>query len=152
TFGRVLEGAAMPALGELLAGLGEEAEVALLAQGVDPEAVVASRRAALRYEGSDSALEVPVTFPAQMRQEFEALHKARFGFEAPETAVVIETAVVEALGRSSPGFPGEGDQPKAGGGAERSEEERLRLRLRRPSTALRAVPLPRKSGGGFQSE
>jgi 5-oxoprolinase (ATP-hydrolysing) len=101
TLGRVLEVGAMPALEELLAELAGEAEAALLAQGVAPEAVTASRRAALRYEGSDSALEVPVTFPDKMRQEFEALHKARFGFEAPETAVVVETAVVEAVGHSS---------------------------------------------------
>ena len=119
TFGRALEAAAMPPLGELLAELAEEAEAALLAQGVEPEAVRASRWAALRYEGSDSALEVPVTFPDQMRAEFEALHKARFGFEAPETAVVVETAVVEAVGRSSSPSQGdgEGDRPTGGGGA-----------------------------------
>src|SRR5438128_2300672 len=41
---------------------------------------------------------------------------------------------------SSPAFAGEGDHAKHGGGASSSR--------RSPSTALRAVPLPRKSGGG----
>ncbi|HEX9931921.1 MAG TPA: hydantoinase/oxoprolinase family protein, partial [Allosphingosinicella sp.] len=100
TFARTLEAAAMPALGELLGELAGEAEAALEAQGV--AAVELLRRVALRYEGSDSALEVPVTFPAEMRAEFEALHRARFGFVMPETAVVIETAVVEGVGKSSP--------------------------------------------------
>ena len=56
------------------------------------------RRAALRYEGSDSSLEVPVS--DRMRADFEAAHKARFGFTAPETEVVVETAIVEAVGKS----------------------------------------------------
>ena len=68
----------------------------LAGQGVeDPEIL---RRAALRYEGSDSSLEVPVS--DHMREDFEAAHKQRFGFIAPETAVVVETAIVEAVGKT----------------------------------------------------
>jgi len=79
-------------LGELEA----EAAAALKAQGVEAPDIL--RRAALRYEGSDSALEVPVS--DHMREDFEAAHKLRFGFIAPETEVVVETATVEA--KSSP--------------------------------------------------
>jgi len=110
---RTLAGAELDVvLGELEA----EAVAALAAQGVEKPEVL--RRAALRYEGSDSTLEVPVS--KRMREDFEAAHKARFGFDAPETAVVVETAVVEAVGRSvqsSPGFPGERDHAEHGGGA-----------------------------------
>jgi 5-oxoprolinase (ATP-hydrolysing) len=135
SFGEVLGPGAMPGLGEVLTQLAGEAEAALLAQGVQREAIAASRRAALRYEGSDSTLEVAVSFPEEMRQEFEALHRARFGFEAPETAVVIETAVVEAVGTSSsPGLPGEGDQAKPGGGAAEAKPE--------PTSSLRSAPPP----------
>jgi 5-oxoprolinase (ATP-hydrolysing) len=54
----------------------------------------------LRYEGSDTALEVPVAPPDAMRAAFEDSHRTRFGFAAPETAVIVETAIVEAVGRS----------------------------------------------------
>jgi 5-oxoprolinase (ATP-hydrolysing) len=37
-----------------------------------------------------------------MREAFEEAHRVRFGFVSPETAVVVETAVVEATGSSSP--------------------------------------------------
>ncbi len=78
--------------------LEQEAGDALRAQGVErPEML---RRAALRYEGSDTALEVPVS--ENMRADFEAAHKQRFGFTAPEIAVVIETVIVEARSSSSP--------------------------------------------------
>jgi 5-oxoprolinase (ATP-hydrolysing) len=90
----------------LLAELAVEAEAALLQQGVAGEIAI-QRRAALRYEGSDSSLEVPVS--DAMGSEFEALHKARFGFSAEGTGIIVETAIVEAI--SSPdrgGGPAEG--------------------------------------------
>ena len=86
----------------VLADLEHEAVAALAAQGV--EAPEIRRRAALRYEGSDSALEVPVS--DHMRADFEAAHRQRFGFTAPETEVVVETAIVEAVGRGDC-FPAE---------------------------------------------
>ncbi|HEX8309552.1 MAG TPA: hydantoinase/oxoprolinase family protein, partial [Allosphingosinicella sp.] len=103
------------ALEEVLAELAREAEAALRGQGV--EAVELKRRAALRYEGSDSSLEVNAGKFEAMRAEFEEAHRLRFGFVSPETAVVVETAIVEAVGQnSSPAFAGEGDQAKPGGG------------------------------------
>ncbi|WP_395613489.1 hydantoinase B/oxoprolinase family protein [Allosphingosinicella sp.] len=89
-------------LDAVLAELEAEAVAALAAQGVETPVVL--RRAALRYEGSDTALEVVVS--GDMRADFEAAHKQRFGFVARETAVVVETAIVEA--RSS--------SPERGGG------------------------------------
>ncbi|TMJ16154.1 MAG: 5-oxoprolinase [Alphaproteobacteria bacterium] len=90
------------ALETVLAELEAEAVAALRAQGV--EGVTVTRRAALRYEGSDSALEVPVG--EGMEAEFEAAHLQRFGFASPGTAIVVETAVVEATSSS----------PERGGG------------------------------------
>jgi 5-oxoprolinase (ATP-hydrolysing) len=87
-------------LEETLAELAGEARAALAAQGVTEVDIL--RRAALRYDGSDLALEVPVS--DHMRVDFEAAHRQRFGFIAPETEVVIETAIVEAI--SSPGRGG----------------------------------------------
>ncbi|HEX8214335.1 MAG TPA: hydantoinase B/oxoprolinase family protein, partial [Allosphingosinicella sp.] len=94
----------------LLAELADEAEAALREQGVGGGLVI-ERRAALRYEGSDSSLEVPVS--NAMGAEFEALHKARFGFSAQGTAIIVETAIVEAL--SSPARGGGPAEPVDGG-------------------------------------
>ncbi|MEA3051346.1 MAG: hypothetical protein QOG72_249 [Sphingomonadales bacterium] len=88
------------ALEEVLAELAAEAEAALRGQGV--EEVALKRRAALRYEGSDSSLEVEAEGFEAMRAAFEEAHRMRFGFVSPETAVVVETAIVEAVGSSSP--------------------------------------------------
>jgi 5-oxoprolinase (ATP-hydrolysing) len=77
----------------VLEQLAAEAEAALGGQGV--EQVEFRRRAALRYEGSDTALEVPVE--AGMDGAFEAAHRQRFGFDSPGTPVVVETAIVEAV-------------------------------------------------------
>ena len=100
----------------VLAELEEEAVEALQAQGVARPEVL--RRTALRYEGSDTALEVPVS--GDMRADFEAAHEQRFGFTAPETAVVVETAIVEARSSSperggGPAKPVEGAQSESPG-------------------------------------
>jgi 5-oxoprolinase (ATP-hydrolysing) len=97
------------ALEAVLEALGGEAHAALREQGVD--AVELRRRAVLRYEGSDTGLEVEAANFGTMKQAFEAAHRTRFGFLMQDTAVVVETAVVEAIGRSSPergGGPAEG--------------------------------------------
>jgi 5-oxoprolinase (ATP-hydrolysing) len=94
-------------LGEALPfeALEASARAELLAQGV-VEATV-KRRAALRYEGSDSTLEVGIAAPAEMREAFETTHRAQFGYVAPETAVIVETLVVEAIASSDPSIPSE---------------------------------------------
>ena len=111
------------ALEDVLAELAGEAEAALRGQGV--EGVELKRRAALRYEGSDSSLEVEAGPFEVMRAAFEEAHRVRFGFASPETAVVIETAIVEAVSSSSPERGGgppakpvvEGAQRRSGGEA-----------------------------------
>ncbi len=109
---RTLGGAALK---PVLAALEAEAVAALRAQGVKAPEVL--RRAALRYEGSDTALEVAVG--AGMKAAFVEAHRARFGFVSDST-VVVETAIVEAVGasglQSSPRFRGEGDHAQHGGG------------------------------------
>jgi 5-oxoprolinase (ATP-hydrolysing) len=84
-------------LGEPLpfAALEAEARADLCSQGVTD--VTVHRRAALRYEGSDSTIEVAEASAEAMRQAFETAHQAQFGYSAPETAVVVETLVVEAV-------------------------------------------------------
>jgi 5-oxoprolinase (ATP-hydrolysing) len=62
-------------------------------------------RAALRYEGSDSALEVEIGSAQAMREAFEALHKSQFGYTAPETEVIVETLIVEIIAQSEQNTP-----------------------------------------------
>jgi 5-oxoprolinase (ATP-hydrolysing) len=83
-----------------LGALGAEAEAALRAQGV--EKVALRRRAVLRYDGSDTGLEVEAGPLEAMQAAFEDAHRTRFGFVMQDTDVVVETAVVEAVEISSP--------------------------------------------------
>ncbi len=94
---RVLDQAA-PLLPDIYARLEAEGRAALAAQGADPAALVATRRLHLRYAGTDAVLVLPEGSTAD---DFEALHRARFGFASPGRAVVVESAVVETV------FPGD---------------------------------------------
>ncbi|HYG47635.1 MAG TPA: hydantoinase B/oxoprolinase family protein [Allosphingosinicella sp.] len=121
------------ALEDVLAELAGEAEAALRGQGV--ERVALKRRAALRYEGSDSSLEVEAGSFVAMREAFEQAHRTRFGFVSPETPVVVETAIVEAIGRTeSPFVSSEVETPR------RAEPRPFALGFARegPSTSLGA--------------
>ena len=93
-----LSEAALARLAGLVERLGEEAAKEVAGQGVAREAVKLRPRAQLRYAGSDTALEVAYRGLAAMRRDFEAAHKARFGFIDPSKALVIEAVNVEAIG------------------------------------------------------
>ena len=101
-------------LDRVLGELEREAAAALREQGVEHPEI--RRRAALRYEGSDTALEV--TVGEGMAAAFVEAHRGRFGFVA-DAPVVVETAIVEAVGNSSPS-PGDGEgensSPERGAG------------------------------------
>ncbi len=67
-------------------------------QGVAREAIKIERRAQLRYAGSDTTIEVPLSTPTAMRRAFERAHKSRFGFIDRLKAIAIEAVSVEAIG------------------------------------------------------
>jgi 5-oxoprolinase (ATP-hydrolysing) len=73
----------------------------LLEQGVEGSAIALHRRARVRYAGSDTSLEVPIAEPSVMRREFERLHRARFGYLDEDAEVILDTLVVEGVGKSS---------------------------------------------------
>jgi 5-oxoprolinase (ATP-hydrolysing) len=91
-------------LGEDVSGpvesLERAATDALLEQGIEPGAIALHRRARLRCAGSDTTLEIPLTDPAAMRDEFERLHRARFGYVDEQAEVIVDALVVEGVGRS----------------------------------------------------
>ncbi len=123
---------------EVFAELEAEAVAALRAQGVEEAEV--SRRAALRYAGSDTALEVD--FGDGMETAFIEAHRARFGFVS-DAEVVVETVIVEAVGRNS--------SPERGGGPAKLVEGshadvRAMLEKRDPSTTRFAGGPPPRAG------
>ena len=77
-----------------LTELAAEAAEALRQQGVEYPEI--RRRVALRYEGSDTALEVE--FGPDMESLFQEAHNLRFGFLS-DSRIVPETAIVEAVGK-----------------------------------------------------
>ncbi|MCU0884877.1 MAG: hydantoinase B/oxoprolinase family protein [Beijerinckiaceae bacterium] len=85
-------------LRRLAADLDAVCRAEMAGQGV-PEADIAVHvRAHVRYAGTDTTLPVAEAYPAQMRAEFEAQHKARFGFVDASKGLVIEAVEVEAVG------------------------------------------------------
>ena len=86
-----------------LAQLDAQARAELLAQGEREQSIRVRHRLHLRYEGTDTSLPVEAGEEAAMRERFEAAYRQRFAFLMPDRALVIESAVVEALGESGQG-------------------------------------------------
>ncbi|MEL6913863.1 MAG: hydantoinase B/oxoprolinase family protein [Pseudomonadota bacterium] len=78
--------------------LGTAAAADVRAQGA--RSVEVLPRAHLRYEGAHQSLEVDFTGAEEMRESFEAAHRARFGFLSPTRGIEIELVAVEAVGSS----------------------------------------------------
>ncbi len=74
----------------------------LKAEGIPNERIELARRVHLRYQGTDTPLEVPFDTPEAMQRSFEDRHRQRFGFTLPDKPLVVDTVVVEAIGRSDP--------------------------------------------------
>jgi 5-oxoprolinase (ATP-hydrolysing) len=78
-----------------------KARDALIEQGLHGERIELLRRARLRTSGSDTTLEIPVSSKEQMHAEFSALHKKRFGYWDEDAEVIVDSLVVEAVGRTT---------------------------------------------------
>jgi 5-oxoprolinase (ATP-hydrolysing) len=85
-------------LAGILADLEEEGRRELAEQGVPPERIEVRRRVAWRYEGTDTVFTVAFAHPAEMRREFEALHRQRFGFVYEVKGLLAESAEAELVG------------------------------------------------------
>jgi len=83
---------------EVLDRIAGEARAEVESQGISDIAL--QPRAHLRYDGSHQALEVPFAEPERMQADFEAAHKQRFGFHAPERAILYDMLSVEAIGQT----------------------------------------------------
>ncbi|WP_455386193.1 hydantoinase B/oxoprolinase family protein, partial [Acidihalobacter prosperus] len=90
----------LPQVAAALDGMADEAAAELREQDITDGQIVVRRRVHLRYEGSDSALEVAFdAVPERMQAEFEAAYRQRFGFLMTGKTLVVAAALVEASGR-----------------------------------------------------
>lgn len=104
------------------------------AQRVPRAQVEAMRAARLKYQNTDSTLEVPFGDAAAMTRTFEALHRKRYGFVMSGKPLVIESIVVEAVGQT-------GTQPRIGAPLVQSSGTAAGNVPMFADGALRAVPL-----------
>ena len=72
----------------------------LSSQGVDAADIQHTAKAHLRYQGTNTLIEVEVTTIEQMQVSFNQQHLQKFGFVAEEKTIWIDTIIVESLGES----------------------------------------------------
>ena len=77
-----------------------EARLEVASQGVADTQVEAFFRVAVRYDGSDTAIHVPLGVMAEVVESFEEAHRSRFGFKSPGKAMILESVQVEVVGHS----------------------------------------------------
>lgn len=85
-------------LQDLESRIGTELREELVGEGVAPDDIRIRTHLHLRYEGTDTAIEVPFTDSAEMTAHFERIHREQFGFLMPETPLIVEMIDVEAAG------------------------------------------------------
>jgi 5-oxoprolinase (ATP-hydrolysing) len=113
-----LAGGLLPELDRVAARLEAGARAELAGGGTDPARVTCVRRAHLRYEGTDTALPVPLGTTAAMTAAFERAYRQQFSFLTPDKTILVEAVSVEAIAGSaevSRGLPLAARE--AGGGA-----------------------------------
>jgi 5-oxoprolinase (ATP-hydrolysing) len=87
--------------GTVLRPLEESARAELAAQGADPDSVQVTRRAHLRYDGTDTPLAVPCGSAREMTAAFESAYRRRFAFLMPDKQIVVEAVSVAAATTSA---------------------------------------------------
>jgi len=85
-------------LRKIEARLADEARRELVAQGVPAGKVAISTRVHLKYEGTDTALLIPLGTVDEMTASFEAAYRKQFSFLMPGKALIAEAISVEAVG------------------------------------------------------
>jgi 5-oxoprolinase (ATP-hydrolysing) len=84
-----------------LDALGVEAMGEVEAQGVGERHVQLKQALNLKVKGTDTALPIGFAPFDQLRAEFQAAHRARFGFDPGEVKLVVESLQVEAIGAAA---------------------------------------------------
>ncbi|MFD8736662.1 hydantoinase B/oxoprolinase family protein [Streptomyces sp. NPDC059618] len=96
-----LEPSAMPGILKTADDLESATRDELLAEDVPEHRIRITRRAQLRYDGTDTALTVELAEPDTMTHAFEERHRATYSFTL-DRPVVVEALSVEATGLTEP--------------------------------------------------
>jgi 5-oxoprolinase (ATP-hydrolysing) len=96
TVEKPLSGATVSKLAIIADTLLAQVNAELEQQGFDRSHIVTSSALHLRYAGSDTTLAIPLGAIADMTQAFAALHRQRFGFDAPEATIMVAVISVDA--------------------------------------------------------
>jgi 5-oxoprolinase (ATP-hydrolysing) len=107
--------ALVPALESVLGELGVDADGELATQHIPEARRSILRRLHLKYEGTDTSIEVDYGPVAEMKAAFEEAHRQRYGFVMAEKSLVVETAAVEAIGATGDVNEGTGSVAPAEG-------------------------------------
>jgi 5-oxoprolinase (ATP-hydrolysing) len=100
----------LKSLPETTGPLEDDARAEVQAEGADARQVTATHRAHLRYQGTDTAVIVPVGPVEEMTAAFEAEYSRRFSFLMRDKPVVVEAVSVEVTAaRQEP--DGDADSP-----------------------------------------
>lgn len=77
--------------------LERHARTKLLSEGADADALTSRTEFRLRYQGTDTALPVDGTVlqSSRLRENFEILHKQRFGFISTDKKIIVDAVSVE---------------------------------------------------------
>jgi 5-oxoprolinase (ATP-hydrolysing) len=106
--------------------LDEDARAEVEAEGVPPDRITVTHRAHLRYQGTDTAVIVPVATLTEMTKAFEAEYSRRFSFLMRDKPVLVEAVSVEVGGAQQEGNTERESQPRSG---EKGPEPAARVRL-----------------------
>jgi len=96
-----LEPASMGGVLKTADDLEAAARAELLDEDVPADRIRVTRRAQLRYDGTDTTLTVELTGPDAMRRTFEERHRATYSFTL-DRPIVVEALSVEATGITEP--------------------------------------------------
>jgi 5-oxoprolinase (ATP-hydrolysing) len=94
--GKVLDDVAIEELEDSFADTEAKAISHLSRQGVNPSAIHLTRCLQIRYEGTDTPIEVSFGSSSEVGENFEKLHLRQFGFSDNRTKI-IESLTVEAV-------------------------------------------------------
>ena len=102
-----LDNALMARLDAALAEMEQDGRAEMARQGVAEDRLSASRKAHIRYEGTDTALVIEYGPREEMVARFEEDHRQQFGFVSPEKSHIVEALSLEVIGA------GEADEEEA---------------------------------------
>ncbi len=120
-----------------LAELREAAATELAQQGLSQAQIRFAERIHLRYQGTDTALELPMGALDSVRAAFDEQHRQRYGFLLPGRPLVIEAVAVEAVGGDTDLGPTERNQSAPDG----SEPQPVMQTEMYCDAAWRAIPV-----------